>query len=154
MLDVLDRVLELLEPGGELDPETSTRMSTSGTTVDHTGAQPFNLEFQPDWLYAWPGRDLHETLEAGDPPSIRERFELHLVYIGDSGGEQAISRRLRAVSDALDAKAHAYLGRVAANQAPRGGLWSDLGAELTPDTIRGFNVRGAALRLTGWRQLH
>lgn len=156
MLDLIDDLLELLEPGGAMDAVTGIRTATSGTSVDHTGAQPFELEFAPDRLYAWPGRDSHETFEAGDPPSIRERFEVIAYYVADSGDEQAASRRLRSVSTALDTKAHAYMAIVAANQAPTGpgAPWGNLGGEINPDVVRGFDVRGVALRLTGWRQLH
>lgn len=155
MLDVLDAVLNLLEPGGAVDPETSLRAATSGTTVDHTGARPYQVEFAPDTLYAWPGPDRHRVVELGDPPSEREEFTLELLYVATSSSEQAKSRRLRSVSEAVDTRAHEYMARVAANKAPRTGLpWSELGGEINPDTIRGFNVRGVGLRLTGWRQLH
>lgn len=152
MLDVLDGVLILVEPGGVIDPDTSIRPATSGTTVDHSGAAAFNLEFDPDRLYGWPTADRHEVFEAGDPPSERERFTLDLLYVADSRGEQAASRRLRSVSEAVDAKAHGYLALIAAHKA-LGTLWDDLRGEINPDTIRGFNVRGVGLRLTGWRYL-
>lgn len=157
MLDVIDALLNLLEPGGAMDAETALRTATSGTTVDHTAARPYQVEFQPNTLYAWPGPDRHVVTEAGNPPSEREEFTLELLYCATSSSEQAKSQALRAVSAVVDAKAHAYMAVVAANKAPSSNPdapWSELRGEINPDTIRGFNVRGVGLRLTGWRQLH
>ena len=155
MLDVLDAVLTLLEPGGAIDPATGLRTATSGTTVDHSGAAPYELEFAPNRLYGWVASDRHENWEAGDPPSVRERFALTLLFVIDSGDEQAQGRRLRSVSEALDYRAHAYMTLVEQNKAPKSDSalpWSELTGEITPDTTRGFNVRGVGLRLSGWRQ--
>ena len=136
-----------------MDPATEARISTSGTTVDCTGAPPFGFEFHDDWLFGWMLRDRHVVWEAGNPPSEREQFELSLMYVA-SAQEQASARRQRSVTVALDEKAHAYLERVAANTAPlsdSGLPWSELSGEVTPDAVRGFNVRAVGLRLTGWR---
>jgi len=150
VLDVLDAVLSLVEPGGDIDLETGLRAAASGTVVDHSGARPFDLEFDHDYLYGWVNDDRHVTAETGDPPSIRENFTLELIYAADSQGEQAASRRLRSVSEVIDAKAHEYLALIAANVA-YGDAWQDLTGQINPDTIRGFNVRGVGLRLTGYR---
>ena len=156
MLDVLDAVLTLLEPGGAVDGTTGLRPATSGVSVDHNGARPWQVELAPGTLYGWPGADRHRVFELGDPPSEREEFQLELLYVAESG-EQAKSRMQRAISSAIDTKAHEYAAVVAANKAPKSdaGLpWSELNLEINPDTVRGFNVRGVGLRLTGWRQLH
>lgn len=150
MLDVLDALLTLVEPGGTVDASTSLRTSTSGTVVDHVGARPFGVDLDPDRLYGWLVQDRHaEVFEAGDPPSYREEFGFTLMYVAETD-EQARSRRSRAVSEVLDARAHSYLGLVAANPV-RDGLWTDLWGELDPSAVLGFSVRGFALRMNGWR---
>lgn len=154
MLDVIDALLTLLEPGGVVDPDSALRTATSGTVVDHTGARPYQVEFSPNTLYAWPGADRHRVTEAGNPPSEREEFTVEVLYVATSSSEQARSKRLREVSADVDARAHEYMAIVAANKAHAGGVWADLGGEVNPDTIRGFNVRGVGLRLNGWRQLN
>lgn len=152
MLDVIDAALNLIEPGGTMNPDTALRTATSGTTVDHTGAKPIEVEFDVDRLWAWSGIDRHETMEAGRPSSVRERFTIDLMYVVASGGEQAKTLRSRAVSLVLDAKAHTYLGIVAVNVA-LAGAWESMLGEINPDVIRSYDVRGIGLRLNGWRYI-
>lgn len=152
MLDVIDAVLNLIEPGGEMDPATALRVADSGTTVDHSGAPAYDHEGDTDHLFAWPSSDRHETMEIGDAPSIRELFAIDLGYVVASQGEEAQQRRSREVSAAIDDRLHAYLGLVAANvELP--GKWESLLGEINQAVIRGFSVRGAGLRLSGWRYL-
>jgi hypothetical protein len=156
VLDIVDAVLHLIEPGGSVSAETALRTATSGTVVDHTGARPFEVEQSDNHLFAWPVTDRHEVFEAGDPPSTRERFALTLMYVADAS-EQARAKRLREVSVALDAKSHLYLSRIAVSRTPPDGSplpWSELAGEVNPDTIRGFNVRAVGLRVSGWRYLN
>jgi len=152
MLEVIDGVLNLIEPGGVIDPVTDIRPATSGTSVDHAAAKPFEVEFEVDRLYAWPGSDRHVTMESGRPPSIQERFTIDLAYVVASLGEQARARRRRSVSAAIDTKLHAYLAVIADN-VQFGALWDDLAGEINPDVIRGFDVRAGGIRLTGRRYL-
>ena len=152
MIAVLDAALTLIEPGGGIDLATALRPATSGTTVDHAAARPFEFEFDGDRLYGWPAAARHQVMEVGNPPSFRQNFTLDLAYVIGNGGEQAKARRSRAVSLALDVKAETYLSVLASN-VELAGSWEEIVGELNPDVIRGFDVRGIGLRLTGWRYL-
>jgi hypothetical protein len=151
MLELIDELLNVIEPGGVMDATTGLRTSTSGTTVHHTGARPFQTEFAPDSVFAWLTADRHGTFEVGNPPSVREDFVVTVLFVAESG-EQAREVPSRAVSTVVDAKAHAYLERIAANQS-RVGFWQDIGGEINAESMRGFDVRGAGLRVSGWRYL-
>lgn len=148
MLDVLDAILNTIEPGGAIGAD-DWRPSTSGTKVDHAGAKPFEVEMEPDRLYGWLIEDRHSIFEVGNPPSQREDFAFSVLYVAEAG-EQARQRRGRALSAALDGRAHLYLERLAAlvSNVP---TWEHLTGELDSDTVQGFSVRGFGLRLEGHR---
>lgn len=139
MLDAVDALRELLEP--------------PGTTVlkDDTAERPFN--WAANTLYIYPVSDLHADADVGNPPTIRENFAIEAVYVADSQGEESKKERLRSVSTALDTKAHAYAAILAnARFRGTGRPWED--ARVTSvdwDRLRQLDVRGVAVRITGWR---
>jgi hypothetical protein len=158
ILETLDAILTMLEPGGAIDPGTDLRTSTSGVVVDHSGEEPFRTDFAPNVLYGRPVADEHQRQGVGGATTTPEveRFTLELSYVVDSQAEYDAKRRKRSVSDALDGKAHDYAALIRRNRsryddgtpAP----WHDLNLSgLDWSRLRSLNVRGVTLRLTGYR---
>lgn len=140
MLDVIDALRALLEP------------SPSTVTKDDTLERPF--DWKANTLYLYPVLDMHVDPESGVPPSVRENFTLEAVYVADSLGEESRKERNRAVSVALDAKAHAYADILAQNSTRAGSTrpWDYIRvASVDWDRLRQLDVRGVAVRITGWR---
>lgn len=146
MLDVLDAILNVGEPGGAVDPATSLRTATSGATVDHTGARPFSIDLVADRWFAWLLEDVHRNPETG--PAVREDFAFAVLYVDDAG-EQAAQVRSRATSQQMETRAHGFLDRLAAQQA--NATWLDIRGAIDRAVITGFSVRGIGLRVSGWR---
>lgn len=160
MIDVIDEVLSVIEPWTAAPTETDGSRSvvaTSGTRVDLNAAEPFELNFAPNTLYGWLEGDRHEPAGSGNPIQDLERFGIVALYVADSGSEEPKQVRTRAVSIAIDTKVQAYLAALAANRSrtPAGvpHLWQHIEGTLDPDLIRDFSVRGAALRIAGYRHL-
>jgi hypothetical protein len=149
VLDVLDSLLELAEPGGEIDPASSLRVATSGSHVDHTGARPLAIDLDADCWYGWLLSDRHETFEVGNPPSEREVFAFAVLYVAASS-EQAKEARSREVSDLIDGRAHGFLGRLAGKRSNLP-VWSEAEGAIDQAIITGLSVRGVGLRVTGYR---
>lgn len=153
MLDLIDAVAALFEPWTaptvpvERDG-VRTVAADSGVVVDLNGSRPF--EFEANHLYLWPMADVHELVESGNPPVEQERFELQVLFVADSADEEAKQIRRRAVTAALEDKAHGYLALVRQNRSKHPD-WQHMTGRLDHDTIRNFNVRGAAVRLAGYR---
>ena len=145
-MDVLDAILETVEPGGAMNPDTAIRRATSGTEVDHTGARPFSIDLGPERLYGWLTEDRHLTFETG--PAYRENFAFSLLLVLPAG-EQADAQRSRSLSEAIDTRAHLLLDRIAANATA--GPWMELGGGIDDAALTGFSVRGIGLRVSGWR---
>lgn len=158
MNDVLDAIAGILEPG-TASPSTDsdgsqTRVATSGVVVDLNASEP--MVYRTNHLYLWTELDQYNPEGAGSPQiSVREDFQLIAVFAGDAGEEEAQQQRTRAVSDALDAKATAYLAAIAANRSRFADLsaspWQHLQAVVDHDLARLFNVRSVAVRITGYR---
>lgn len=160
MIDVLEACLAVVEPWTAAPTESEgsrSVLATSGTRVDLNGSEPFELNFNPNTLYGWPGPDRHEPAGSGNPIQDLERFQLVLLYCADSGQEESRQARTRAVSVVIDDKVHGYLALLAANRSrtPAGvpHPWEHIEGSLDPDLIRDFRVRGAAIRVSGHRHL-
>lgn len=159
MLDLIDAIAELLEPWQPDEPRLRNGSlevaAQSGTVVDLNAAEP--VIWQPNHLYLWDEGDQHALAGVGNPPEEREVFEVTAIYVADSQDEEAKQRRTRAVSEALDLKRHEYAAAIAANRSKyvSGGAtpWSHLESSLDADFVRDINVRGFALRITGYRFL-
>jgi hypothetical protein len=144
--DLIDALVALVEP---------TPAAT--LAIDHTCAEPidptgyFN-QVTTDTLatlYCYPSsRDVHEPVGS---PCDRELFEVTLLYVVDDEGEQQSQQRSRAVSDELDAKAHAYLGVVRDNRSTT--VWSHITGAVDYDEVRRLQVRGIAVRVSGYRYI-
>lgn len=133
MIDVLEGIADLVK--GDL-------------TLDPAMTQPF--DFQIDTLYVWEEARGHRSIGTGE---VREDFEVVAVYVTDNEGETAIATRSRAVTLRIDAWATMALDAVRhnANIPP----WSsgNISAITDADFLRQLGVRGAALRVTGYRLL-
>lgn len=154
MIDVIDALMLLLEPGGSIDPTNSLRTTTSGVIAVHTAARPPQPEMTPNHLYCYPVADRHVTIGAGDPPDEREEFTVEALLVVDREDEEPKLTARRDVSSTLDTKAHAYLAAVNANRPRNGAVapWEYLtSASVDWDRLRSFAVRGVPLRVSGWR---
>lgn len=148
MLDVIDGIVELLEPENERIVK-----------VDDSGAEP--LDYAPDTLYVFEAGDNRE--QAGHSPSSDlARFTLVAILTVDDQAERAKGRRMREVSQKLDTKREEYLRKVRrnrtgplimgdANVPANSPLWGNLTGAANPEFIRALDVRGLAITLTGWR---
>lgn len=159
MMDVIDALAELLEPWAPATPVdrnwSRTVKANSGTVVDLNGAEP--ILWEANHLYLFEDGDQHALAGVGNPPEERELFSIVAIYVADSGDEEAKQRRTRAVSEALDVRRHGYAAAIAANRSryATGGAtpWQHLESSLDADFVRNFNIRGFALRISGYRYL-
>lgn len=160
LLETVDALLVLLEPGGAIDTATDLRPATSGVIVNHSGEDPFRTDFAPNTLYGKPLRDAHRPIESGGATTTPdwESFTLELTYVVDSKVEYDAKRSIRAVSAALDDKAHAYAATLRRNRSRyengSAAPWHDVyiaGIDWT--RMRSLGVRGIVLQLTGRRHL-
>ena len=148
MLDVVDAILNLVEPGGVLNADTSRRVATSEVVVDHNGAEPFTT-WDPNALYGYIVTDTHRPPDFAD----REDFVVEIVRVADSTAEETQQRRLRDVSEQLDDSAHDYAGILDQNRSRGTGRpWDYITvASIDWDRLRRINERAVAIRITGWR---
>jgi len=144
MIEVLDAVLELLEPDG------------SGVRRDHSAAPPF--DYQPKTLYGWVSDDTQDIFSTGVPqPCVQENFELSLIYSGVDDADQAARLKSRALSVELDTKAAAYAAAISANRSRYANgtpaPWQHLTARIDHDLVADRDVRGIGMRVRGYRFL-
>ena len=120
----------------------------SGTWRDLSAAEPFGYVGYPDtlFLFEW-GPDIRGL--AGASPQDLERFALQAVYVADAKDEEPQERRRRDVTETLDAKREFYAARI--RQRRSAASWSHLECTIDGDYVRAFEVRGVALRISGWR---
>jgi hypothetical protein len=137
VLDLIDAIADLLEPP-----------ATRSTKLDPAlGAEPFAYDSADTlYLFEW-GPDVRDL--AGASGSDLERFAIQAVYVADSKDEEPKQKRRRDVTEALDAKREHYAQRI--RQHRSGASWSHLQAVIDGDYIRAFEIRGFALRISGWR---
>lgn len=142
MLDIMDGIRELLEPS-----------ATTTVVTDDTGADPF--VYEPNHLYVFESGDVRDL--AGNSPADIERFSVVAMFVADDAGEEADQTRRREITAALDDKRDAYLAAVRATRTftdpgpPERVLWAHLQGSADADFVRALEVRGIAIRLTGWR---
>ena len=133
MLSLMESLADLIANGYEVDPAFS---------------MPF--DFQRDTLYVW--EDARSQPPAGTGEVI-ENFEIACVVVTDNEGETAIATRSRAVTERLDAWVQRALDeiRTKANVPP----WDsgNIQAATDADYLRQLGVRGAMVRVTGYRYL-
>lgn len=140
MIDVIDALVELLEPAGPgriLD-------------VDDSAAQP--NEWKPNTLYGFPVADRFEQAGTGAidrAGEIIERFEIRLVLTAPNPGEEPSGGRDRDVSLKLDSKADEYLTAIVTHET--GQAWDNLTATVDHDWLRQFEIRGVSLVCSGYR---
>lgn len=147
MLEVLDAILNLVEPGGVLDA-SHRRTSLADVVVDHRGAEPAET-WEGNTLYGSVAIDGHGAPDFAD----REDFVVELVRVFDASDEEKEQERLRSISEAIDDAAHDYISILDANRAGGDGRpWTYL-TSITIDweRMRRINERGFAARVTGWR---
>lgn len=145
MIDLIDALRELLEPESE-----EAGVSVNGVRLDNTAAMPF--DFEPNTLYVVEEQDLRTLDETWTPEGGVERqsFIVNALYVIDSEGENAITRRSRAVSIALDEKRNEYC-RLVRMTRTNGDVWHHIQASADADFVRQLQVRGIAVRITGYR---
>lgn len=133
MLDVLERVAELVQGDATIDPAYT---------------QPF--DFEPMTLYVWEESRSYRSIGAGE---VSEDFEIMAVYVTDNGGETAVATRSPDVTRLLDAWATSALEaiRLHPNDGPLAA--GNMTASTDADMLRQLFVRGTALRVTGYRVL-
>lgn len=157
-----EELLALVEPwpavpGPGVDQDgRRTVAAASGVTVDLNLARPY--EPAGDTVYGWFVTEAHQLAGVGNPPEERETFTFQVLFSVDRLGEEGRATHRRDVSDAIDARAHAYAAALAANRstyavdgAPT--PWSHVQtASILRDTAT-FDVRGFSLVATGYRYL-
>jgi hypothetical protein len=132
---------------------SSTRSGTFSSPLGPRSRRTTPLTSRSNTLYVYPITGLLGEPDVGDPPSLREDFVVEAVYVADNQGEEANRRRSRDVSVELDAKAREYTDLLARNPF-RDGTHPWEHARVTSvdwDRLRQLDVRGIAVRVTGWR---
>lgn len=160
ILETLDALLTLLEPGGAIDAATDLRTATSTVVVDHSGEEPFRTDFAPNRLYGRPIRDEHRRQGVGGASTTpeEEHFTLEVSFVAATESEYEAKRYLRSISQTLDNKAHGYAALIRRNRSRyEGGTpapWHDLNlAGIDWTRLRSLSVRGVTLQLTGYRHI-
>jgi hypothetical protein len=155
VIDLLDALLHVLEPGGDMVTSDgyARRQADSGTWVDHNAEEP--TRFEPGALYGWVTGDDHLPDVAG--PSVRENFSLAVVFTVDAQDEVAMGHRRRDVSLALDARTHSYLSVLADNRSRYAAdgqptPWAHIQGSVDHNYTRNNDLRGAALVVIGYRR--
>jgi hypothetical protein len=150
MIDVVDGIRELLEPAS-IDPA----VSVNGVKLDDTGAMPF--EFEAETLYVVAQTDqrtlaetIRETSDGSTEGVEQQNFSIVALYVVSGEGENSQGRRSRNVTLALDQKADDYC-RLVRSHRTNGDLWHHLQAAVDHDFVRQLQIRGIAVRLTGYR---
>lgn len=152
MLDLIDGIRNLLEPPADPVEERIVKLEiqdrgASGTWRDLAGAEPFAYD-TPDTLYLFEwGADIRGL--AGASPHDMERFAFQAVYCANSLDEEAQQRRRRDVTATLDAKRELYASLIRNHRS--GATWQHLECQIDGDYVRAFEIRGFALRVSGWR---
>ncbi len=133
MIDLLDALRYLLSDGTDL-------------ATDDTCERPY--EWKPDTLYVWEESSNHEPFESG--PVVRENFVI-VAAIAERTNEEARGERSRETTEALYGHRDRMLDLIRLNRSV--GLWEDghLRAESVPGYLRQLEIRGIALRITGYR---
>ena len=145
MIEVVDGIRDLFEPPDPLDEGKST----NGVLIDRSCSDPF--EKVANTIYAWEAACRESPIGTGE---IRQDFEVDVLFVLDNEGENAQALRSREVSEALDAKRSAYMKLVRDHANYPFGSVADAGnmqATSDADFLRQFEVRGIAIRVTGWR---
>lgn len=131
----------------------------NGVVLDDTCAEPFFYEHNTLYVWASQGDDHRQS---GDGMQDEERFMIRAAYALSDDGERASKLRQRAISQALDAKAHVYVERIRSYRTypdtdpPPNRLWGDISAVVDHNSIRtvGTNaVRGFTITIRGWRMV-
>lgn len=141
MIEIVDALRELVEPS---DP-VRDGYALSGIMVDRTASRPF--DFEPNTLYAWEETSTHVSIGTGE---VREDFAVLLVFVAASRGEESLYARDREVSEALDERRTSYMNALR-HSAGRAGLWDYVLGTSLPDYLRQFEIRGVAVRASGYR---
>jgi hypothetical protein len=132
VLDVVDGLRELLSDG--LDVVT-----------DDTGDRPY--EWTPGTLYVWEESSDHQSIGTGE---IRENFVV-MAAIAAPSDEEAFGRKLREVTETLDAYRNTFLLKIRTNtNVPP---WSSgyIAGASVPNYLRQLDLRGLAIRVAGYR---
>lgn len=132
MLDVIDYLRELLVDGTDLD-------------ADDTAERPF--DWKTGTLYVFEETSSRTPI---GPVEVREDF-IVIAAIATNSGEEAVGQRSRAVTETLYAHRDRMLELVRMN--PNVGPWADgniQGASL-PAYLRQLDLRGIAIRVSGYR---
>lgn len=135
MLDVVDGIRELLEDG-----------SDATVSTDDSGERPY--DWTPWTLYVWEESSAHTSIGTGE---VREDFVVVAAIAVPNDGEESVGVRSRAVTERLDAKRNQYLDAIRRHTDV--GPWRDgyLAGASVPDYLRQLDLRGIAVRVTGWR---
>jgi hypothetical protein len=104
------------------------------------------LTWKAGHLYLFPLRDDTVGIESG--PTVRQDFDIRVVYIVSNEGEEASKDRSPELAKTLDEKRHAYMETIRTHQS--GPLWAYLRAAMDAAN-RTLQNRGLALRVSGYR---
>lgn len=154
MIGLVDALLQLVEPIAAVQPAglpADVDLAASGSQRDRTAAEPFVYDDRPNTVFVFETDD-DRRAQAGVSSGAGEdliRFAVEIVYVADSGLEEAAQRRTRTLSAVIDARRELYMQRVRGVRS--GASWDDLRAAVDVDYVRGYHVRGFALRLYGFR---
>lgn len=129
MIERLDAVADLVKGSHAVDPAYS---------------QPF--DFEADVIYLWEEARLHRSIGTGE---VREEFEIVAVLPVESS-EAAEAQRSRVITEALDAWVTAGLDAI---RVAQGQPWEHAIGSSDADFLRQLDVRGALIRVSGYKVL-
>lgn len=132
MLELIDALRDVLRDG-------------LGIAVDESGERPY--DWTPETLYVWEESSAWTSIGTGEK---REDFVV-MAAIAEATGEEAAGQRSRETTVALYGYRDAFLEaiRTHANTGP----WADGNIEgaSVPAYLRQLDVRGVAVRISGYR---
>lgn len=130
MIELLDAIRDFLAEGG---------------ASDDSGEQPY--DWKVNTLYVWEESSVQRPI--GAEGEVREDFVI-MAAIAEATGEEAFGQRERATTVALDAKRTRMLDLIRTNSSIAG-QWDHIEGASLPSFLRQLELRGIAVRISGYR---
>lgn len=119
----------------------------SGDDVERVILDTEPYQWEAERLYAYRVTDEYVGIESG--PTAQQNFDIRLVYVTSSDGEEAHLERDPDIATFLDGKRHAYME--ALRNRPQSEPYWTYARPIVEDGPETLENRSVAVRVTGYR---